>query len=228
MHIREIGLALALIAQVTAPLHAQLADSTATVRIVISLAERRLWVVNDADDTLHSAPVAVGSGRTLRSGGQSWTFTTPRGGTTVVSKEVDPAWIPPDWHYVETAREHGLKVERLDYGRAIALSDGRVLTIRGDRAGIVSEDSTFTPLVLNEEIVFGSTLYIPPLGTLNRRIGGMLGPYRLMLANGIGLHGTPYTESIGKAATHGCIRLLDDDITWLYTHVPIGSRVQIF
>ena len=32
-------------------------------------------------------------------------------------------------------------------------------------------------------------------------------------------HGTPFKDSIGKAVTHGCIRLSDEDITWLYQHV---------
>jgi lipoprotein-anchoring transpeptidase ErfK/SrfK len=52
--------------------------------------------------------------------------------------------------------------------------------------------------------------------------------YRLLLANGVGLHGTPDKESIGRAATHGCIRLFDEDIAWLYEHVQVGARVLIF
>src|SRR6185437_7332180 len=59
--------------------------SARDVRIVVSIARRRLWVVRDSADTLLSAPVAVGSGRTLRSGSRAWRFSTPRGIRSVVS-----------------------------------------------------------------------------------------------------------------------------------------------
>jgi lipoprotein-anchoring transpeptidase ErfK/SrfK len=42
------------------------------------------------------------------------------------------------------------------------------------------------------------------------------------------LHGTPYKESIGLAATHGCVRMRDEDIEWLYEHVPVGTKVYIY
>lgn len=42
------------------------------------------------------------------------------------------------------------------------------------------------------------------------------------------LHGTPHKASIGQAATHGCIRLDDDAITYLYRNVPVGTPVYIF
>ena len=59
-------------------------------------------------------------------------------------------------------------------------------------------------------------------------LADVLGPYRLLLRNGVGLHGTNVPESIGKAVTHGCIRLSDADITWLYENVPVGARVVIY
>ena len=44
---------------------------------------------------------------------------------------------------------------------------------------------------------------------------------------GYGIHGTWATNSIGKQATAGCIRLLNDDIAELYTILPVGSTVVI-
>ena len=44
------------------------------LRVIVALAERRLRVVGDAGDTLLDAPVAVGSGQTLRAGGHRWSF----------------------------------------------------------------------------------------------------------------------------------------------------------
>ena len=68
----------------------------------------------------------------------------------------------------------------------------------------------------------------PPLGTKNRRVPDILGAYALDLGNGYLLHGTPFKETIGAAATHGCIRLRDEDIQWLYDFVPVGTKVYIY
>jgi lipoprotein-anchoring transpeptidase ErfK/SrfK len=44
---------------------------------------------------------------------------------------------------------------------------------------------------------------------------------------GYGLHGTWDTNSIGKQATAGCIRLLNGDIAELYTILPVGTTVVV-
>jgi LysM repeat protein len=44
---------------------------------------------------------------------------------------------------------------------------------------------------------------------------------------GYGIHGTWETNSIGKQATAGCIRLLNDDVAELYLILPIGTAVVI-
>lgn len=80
----------------------------------------------------------------------------------------------------------------------------------------------------SDEVIFGDTLFIPPLGAANRVVPGELGRFRLDLGDGYMLHGTPHTESIGTAATHGCIRLLDADIEHLYRHVPVGTPVYVY
>jgi len=56
----------------------------------------------------------------------------------------------------------------------------------------------------------------------------ILGTHWLGLnVTGYGIHGTWDTNSIGKQATAGCIRLLNDDIAELYTILPVGSTVVI-
>jgi lipoprotein-anchoring transpeptidase ErfK/SrfK len=40
-------------------------------------------------------------------------------------------------------------------------------------------------------------------------------------------HGTWDTNSIGKQATAGCIRLLNGDIAELYTILPVGTTVVV-
>ncbi len=56
-----------------------------------------------------------------------------------------------------------------------------------------------------------------PLGT---RWMGITSP-------GVGIHGTPDPASIGYSASHGCIRMLIHEATWLFDHVRIGTPVLI-
>ena len=198
------------------------------LRVIVALAERRLRVVGDSGDTLLDAPVAVGSGQTLRAGGHRWSFSTPRGIRTVISKETEPIWIRPDWSYVETARSHHLRVDSVSAKRPRPLSDGRILAVRGSVVGVLRDSATFEPLPTDEEIVFGDVLYVPPIGTEHRAVAGVLGRYRLNLGDGIGVHGTPDAASIGRPVTHGCLRLADDALEWVFLNIPLGTRVFIY
>jgi len=204
-----------------------LAHKSTGLRLVVSLQERHLWAIAGGD-TLLSAPVAVAKGTTLEYGSKAWHFTTPRGMRTVLSKDADPIWQPPEWLYAETAVENGLKLKHLDYGEKVHLGDGRTLTIVDGSAGIIDTDGSFGDLPTDEHIVFGDYLYMPPMGSKNRKVEGELGKYKLSLGDGYLLHGTPDKQSIGMAATHGCIRLRDEDIEWLYDNVPVGTKVYIY
>src|SRR5439155_502440 len=146
---------------------------------------------------------------------------------TVLNKDADPIWQPPDWLYIETAKENGFKLDRVPATGSITASDGRKLTVRENRVGAIEGDE-WLPFPLNLHIIIGNTLYIPPMGTENRRVNGTLGKYKLNLGDGYMLHGTQDQTSIGLAATHGCVRLRDEDIEWLYENVPVGTRVFIY
>ena len=199
-------------------------------RVIVSLTDRYLWVL-DGEDTLRHAPVAVGRGADLSFDGRKWTFETPRGLRKVLRKDADPKWTPPEWAYAEVALEHGLKMRHLTRKNVVTLQDGRRLVVRGNLVGILprrGEGTEFEPLPVEEHIVFNNTLFIPPVDTKNRKVEGELGKYRLDLGNGYLLHGTPHQSSIGSAATHGCIRLRDEDIEWLYNNVPVGTKVYIY
>jgi lipoprotein-anchoring transpeptidase ErfK/SrfK len=204
------------------------ARTDTALRVLVSLHARRLWVVNGESDTVLAAPVAVGSGKTLRASGRTWTFNTPRGIHVVRSKEENPIWVRPDWSYVEIAQKYGFRRARIETGKPLALDDGRVLEIRDQVVGIRDMSGDFSPLPADEEIVIDRVLYVPPIETRNRRVPGQLGQYRLNLGDGIGLHGTPDSKSVGRAVTHGCMRLHDADLEWLFTNIPVGTRVYIF
>lgn len=197
------------------------------LKILVSLEEKQLFVVA-GQDTVMTAPVAVGSGETLIHGEKVWRFDTPRGIRTVRGKNADPKWSPPEWHYAETAQEYGLKIAYLSLTKPYPISRGRKIMFQDGEAGVWDPDSGFALLPLEEEIVFDNTLFVPPVGSKNRKVEGILGKYKLDTGAGILLHGTPHKSSIGKAATHGCLRLRDEDIEWLYDYVPVGTRIYIY
>jgi lipoprotein-anchoring transpeptidase ErfK/SrfK len=217
-----------LVTAVAGSLRAQVAPPTTdagSLRLVISVDERMLTVV-EGGDTLLRVPVGVARGDRLVYGGRTWAFRLPPGERRVVRKLVEPVWTPPDWHYAETARDYGLRLAWLG-ARGVSLRNGAQLVIRNGVAGLIRPGEGFGELPLDEHIVFDGTLFIPPLGTLNRRVAGDLGAYALDLGDGYLIHGTSDPSSIGEASTHGCIRVRDDDLRWLYDNVAPGTRVLV-
>ncbi len=196
-------------------------------RLVVSIRERRVrWM--DGERVLFEAPVAVGKGTRLADGRRVWDFSTPRGVRRVTGKQENPVWTPPDWHYVELARDSAYRVVYLQRGRSFPVGGGKRLEVRGDRVVEVRPDGRVETIPADEEVIYGRTLYVPPLGTAHRRIPGELGNHKLDLGDGYMLHGTPHQDSIGTAATHGCIRLRDADVLYLYENVPVGTPVHLF
>ncbi|WP_420129462.1 L,D-transpeptidase [Longimicrobium sp.] len=176
-----------------------------TPYIVVSLAERRMLYLR-GDDTLYKASVAVGSGKTLVMGGTTKRFITPRGRMAITHKELDPVWVPPNWHYIEYARNRGMGIRDMSNASPGALA--------GYPAGRVP--------------VSGNTVIIPPWGSPQRAHKGVLGVAKLEMYDGYYFHGTDNPASIGSAASHGCIRMHKEDILWMYRNVPVGTVVYIY
>ena len=197
-------------------------------RVVVSLRERRLWWIDNRADTVMAVPVAVGKGDTLRYNGKTWEFGTPRGVRRVLARERNPVWVPPLWHFVERARERGRPLVELVRGRPYRLGDGSRVEVRGDRVGRVLASGEFIPAEPGQEVVYDEVLFVPPLGTVNRRVPGELGAYKLDLGDGYLIHGTPHKDSIGTAATHGCIRVADDALAALFIGIRPGTPVYIY
>jgi hypothetical protein len=199
--------------------------------LVISLADRRLWY-RKGDETIYETGVAVGSGKSLVQTGsrKEWKFDTPRGRLLVQSKEIDPVWVPPDWHYVELARKRGLGVVRLVRDKPIDAGDGSMLTVSGNSVVRQLPDGRVEHFDVSgdREIVIGGNVVIPPFGTNQRRYPDVLGTHRLNLGDGYALHGTNQPQSIGQAVSHGCVRLRNEDVAFLYSVVEVGTPVYIY
>lgn len=199
--------------------------------IVISIADHRLWY-KQGKEILFEAPVATGSGKELVGGpnGQ-WRFETPRGRLTVKGKEENPAWVAPDWHYVEQARKKGLGIVHLNPGGTLPTGDGAVITTQNGE--LVKRYSSGAAVSLGggvegKELIVNGNIVVPPYGTTARRYMGVLGTRRLEMGDGYGIHGTDQPQTIGQSVSHGCVRMRNEDIERLYPMVAVGTPVYIY
>lgn len=71
-------------------------------------------------------------------------------------------------------------------------------------------------------------LPIPSSDHPSRFESGVLGDYALSIGNGYLIHGTLYQRFLGLAVTHGCVRLNDSDLEYIYNQMPIGAKVFIY
>lgn len=231
---------LALMVGAPAPAHAAPSASDPSVagsaditdpgrKILVSLEEKRLRLVVDGD-TVFSAPIAIGSGQVFRFGDRTYRFETPRGERRILQKDFDAFWTPPDWHYFQKAARRGLDPVHLKDGDRIGLSDGTHIEVRDMRVGRVNQWDNWWPFTPGTEIIFDGKIFIPPFGSPQRVIPNALGPVKLVLGDGYLIHGThDYNEdSIGSAASAGCIRMRNADVELLAGMVEVGTPVHIY
>lgn len=70
---------------------------------------------------------------------------------------------------------------------------------------------------------------IPPKNDFEERAeAGVLGDYALGIGRGFFLHGTLYTRMLGRNVTHGCVRIGDDDLKYIFDNTPIGTKVYLY
>jgi lipoprotein-anchoring transpeptidase ErfK/SrfK len=67
-----------------------------------------------------------------------------------------------------------------------------------------------------------------PKSLEDRIEAGTLGDYALGFGEGYFIHGTLYTRLLGRTVTHGCVRVGDEDLKYLYQNVPIGAKIFIY
>ncbi len=71
-------------------------------------------------------------------------------------------------------------------------------------------------------------LPVPPANHPSRYEAGVLGDYALSLGDGYLIHGTLYKRFLGMPVTHGCIRLNDEDLEFIFKSLNTGSHVYIY
>ena len=179
------------------------------------------------------------------------TFDTPTGRFQIQSKEENPVWVPPDWHYVEEARKKKLDLVRAKPGDVIDAETGEPVTSRASGVWSLLGEGERRPRrvleVQKDSIVEvspgrdrerGRAEGVHPHGQVSRRAAARLqaappredprAAYRLNLGDGYALHGTQATGQLGRSVSHGCVRLADDDLEKLYAMSDVGDEVIIY
>jgi lipoprotein-anchoring transpeptidase ErfK/SrfK len=185
--------------------------------ITVSTTENKVYARRDGE-LVFEAVCSTGKSATLKAEGRTMVFRTPIGRFRIKSKEQDPTWVPPDWHYFEEAQKRGMRTVRLSRGQSIG-----GLYVSGNN---VYSDGV--PLPPGQLIVRGGTVIIPPIGTRQRQFPHVLGTHRLNLGDGYALHGTQQVAQLGQSVSHGCIRLHNNDIERLYSMAKVGDEVIIY
>ena len=194
--------------------------------IVVDLNARRLWYV-DRDTVRFSADVGVGQG-TPESGGAAGRA-TPRARFTVLRKDSMPVWVPPDWYFAELAASTGRALRHLARGDTLRARDGSRIYVDGTEVmrrpatGGMEVVTLTDTLGFRRELIVDDQIVVPPVGTTMRRYPGVLGPRRLLFRDGYGIHGTDQPETIGLAASHGCVRMRNEDVVALYAMIAVGT-----
>ena len=219
--------------------------------ILVSTAENKLYV-RRGGQTIFEAVCSTGKGTTLAVDGKTILFDTPIGKLHIISKDENPQWVPPDWHYVEEARKNGMRVVHLDAGQSIDSRTGQpvsskpdagvwswltgskntsssnpVLKVKGDTVVEVS-NGVERELEPGKTIVAGDAVIVPPVDTKQRHYDKVLGKFRLEMGNGYGIHGTDEPDKLGQSVSHGCVRLGDADIEKLYQIANVHDTVIIY
>ena len=89
-------------------------------------------------------------------------------------------------------------------------------------------DPAFFPEAPESAILASKLIIAPgpnnPVGTMWIGLGSTAGGRAL---KGIGIHGTPHPEEIGKTESHGCFRMTNWDVQRLATMLRIGTRILV-
>lgn len=212
--------------------------------IVVSTAENKLYLMR-GKEKIFEAICSTGKGATAVDG-RTMVFDTPIGKLHVVSKETNPLWVPPDWHYTEEGHKKGLRVVKLERGQSIDANTGThdvgggggVMSWMGGGSShkfkvknntVVEEvDGVEHELPPGQMIETGGMLIVPPVGTPQRKFDKVLGAYRLNMGNGYAIHGTQAVDQLGRSVSHGCVRVGNADLERLFNMANVGDEVIIY
>jgi L,D-transpeptidase YbiS len=127
-----------------------------------------------------------------------------------------------------------------DLLREATCSTGSGLALRDPRDGRLWVFSTplgertvqrkvVDPVWVKPDWAFVEEGVVPPRLDSRERVDTFsLGEFALYLGDGYLIHGTLFQTLLGRRVTHGCIRLGDEDLSYVYRQVPVGARVVLY
>jgi|SRR5579872_4417534 len=116
----------------------------------------------------------------------------------------------------------------------VSVPDRKLVLFEGDRVlriydVAVGKPSTPTPqgkfAIINR--VPNPTYYAPTGSVAPGRNNPLGSRWMGLSAKGYGIHGTNVPSSIGKAASHGCVRMRKQDLEELFEMVTVGTTVEL-
>ncbi len=84
------------------------------------------------------------------------------------------------------------------------------------------------PVWIKPDWAFIEEGFEPPADLGERMDDVSLGDYGIYLGDGYLIHGTLFKSLLGQKITHGCIRLGEDDLEYLYRALRVGDRVLLY
>ena len=116
----------------------------------------------------------------------------------------------------------------------VSIADRKLVLFEGDRVTRIYDvavGTKFTPTPRGTFAIINraqNPTWYSPNGPVAPGKDNPLGSRWMGLsAKGYGIHGTNAPSSIGKAASHGCIRMRQQDLEELYTLVTVGTIVEL-
>ncbi|HEX6179482.1 MAG TPA: L,D-transpeptidase [Thermoanaerobaculia bacterium] len=111
----------------------------------------------------------------------------------------------------------------------ILRKNGRVWFFRTPRGRMTVQNKIVAPVWTKPDWAFiEEGKKVPPPDSPSRKVAGKLGRYALDLGGGVLIHGTDDPKSIGKYASHGCIRMPAKELAVFYREATVGTPVYIF
>ena len=157
----------------------------------------------------------------------------------LAEKELDKVHPKGAYIVVDTYRNRLHLIDKGKEIRTAICSTGTGMVLRDPRNGRqwifdtpmgerVVERKVQHPVWAKPDWAFIEDGYLPPKDPSERFDNESLGDYALYIGDGYIIHGTLFKSLLGRRVTHGCIRLGDEDLEFVYHHAPIGTRVYLY
>jgi hypothetical protein len=116
----------------------------------------------------------------------------------------------------------------------VSIPDRKLALLEGDRVIKIYNVAVGAPVSPSPSGEFqvvqrlANPTYYHPGVVIGPGVNNPLGPRWIGLdIQGFGIHGTNHPDSVGKNASHGCIRLRNSDVEDLFARVRVGDRVSL-